>query len=137
MIQEIIRDQEEFVYTANLKAATALATLGFGLKYPQPISRTVRTDGKESTVFWFNSTNDRGERAEDVIVGMTKGGERLEQEDPEHIVNYLRAYAANRDALVDIIRQTPRRIVVETKGKRILVREDATEADKKELAKHL
>jgi hypothetical protein len=137
MIQEIIKDQEEFVYTANLKAATALATLGFGLKYPQPISRTVRTDGKESTVFWFNSTNDRGERAEDVIVGMTKGGEKLEQEDPEHIVNYLRAYAANRDALVDIIRQTPRRIVVETKGKRILVREDATEADKKELAKHL
>jgi hypothetical protein len=137
MIQEIIRDQEEFVYTANLKAATALATLGFGLKYPQPVTRTVRTDGKESTVFWFNSTNDRGERAEDVIVGMTKGGEKLEQEDPEHIVNYLRAYAANRDALVDIIRQTPRRIVVETKGKRILVREDATEADKKELAKHL
>jgi hypothetical protein len=137
MIQEIIKDQEEFVYTANLKAATALATLGFGLKYPQPVTRTVRTDGKESTVFWFNSTNDRGERAEDVIVGMTKGGEKLEQEDPEHIVNYLRAYAANRDALVDIIRQTPRRIVVETKGKRILVREDATEADKKELAKHL
>jgi hypothetical protein len=137
MIQEIIRDQEEFVYTANLKAATALATLGFGLKYPQPVTRTVRTDGKESTVFWFNSTNDRGERAEDVIVGMTKGGEKLEQEDPEHIVNYLRAYAANRDALVDIIRQTPRRIVVETKGKRILVREDATEADKAELAKRL
>ena len=137
MIQEIIKDQEEFVYTANLKAATALATLGFGLKYPQPVTRTVRTDGKESTVFWFNSTNDRGERAEDVILGMTKGGDKLEQEDPEHIVNYLRAYAANRDALVDIIRQTPRRIIVETNGKRILVREDATEADKKELAKHL
>jgi hypothetical protein len=137
MIQEIIKDQEEFVYTANLKAATALATLGFGLKYPQPVTRTVRTDGKESTVFWFNSTNDRGERAEDVILGMTKGGEKLEQEDPEHIVNYLRAYAANRDALVDIIRQTPRRIIVETNGKRILVREDATDADKKELAKHL
>lgn len=137
MIQEIIKDQEEFVYTANLKAATALATLGFGLKYPQPVTRTVRTDGKESTVFWFNSTNDRGERAEDVILGMTKGGEKLEQDDPEHIVNYLRAYAANRDALVDIIRQTPRRIIVETNGKRILVREDATDADKKELAKHL
>ena len=137
MIQEIIKDQEEFVYTANLKAATALATLGFGLKYPQPVTRTVRTDGKESTVFWFNSTNDRGERAEDVILGMTKGGEELERKDPEHIVNYLRAYAANRDALVDIIRQTPRRIVVETNGKRILVREDATEADKSELAKRL
>jgi hypothetical protein len=137
MIQEIIKDQEEFVYTANLKAATALATLGFGLKYPTPVTRTVRTDGKESTVFWFNSTNDRGERAEDVILGMTKGGDELERKDPEHLVNYLRAYAANRDALVDIIRQTPRRIIVETNGKRILVREDATDADKKELAKHL
>lgn len=137
MIQEIIKDQEEYVYTANLKAATALATLGFGLKYPQPVTRTVRLDGKESTVFWFNSLNDRGERAEDVILGMTKGGEKLEQEDPEHIINYLRAFAANRDAFVDIIRQTPRRIVVETNGKRILVREDATDADKAEIAKRL
>lgn len=137
MIQEIIRTQEEFVYTANLKAATALATLGFGLKYPQPVTRTVRADGKESTVFWFNSTNDRGERAEDVILGMTKGGDDLEKRDPEHLINYLRAYAANRDALVDIIRQTPRRIIVETNGKRILVREDATPEDKAELAKRL
>lgn len=137
MIQEIINTHEEFVYTANLKAATALATLGFGLKYPMPVTRTVRTDGKESTVFWFNSKNDRGENAESVILGMTKGGDQLEREDPEHIVNYLRAYAANRDALVDIIRQTPRRIIVETNGKRILVREDATDADKREMAKHL
>jgi hypothetical protein len=52
-------------------------------------------------------------------------------------VNYLRAYAANRDALVDIIRGTPRHIVIERNGKRIAVREDATEADKKELAKFL
>lgn len=137
MIQEIIRTQEEFVYTANLKAATALATLGFGLKYPQPVTRTIRADGKESTVFWFNSTNDRGEKAEEVILGMTKGGEELERKDPEHIVNYLRAYAANRDAIVDIIRQTPRRIIVETNGKRILVREDATPEDRAELAKRL
>jgi hypothetical protein len=68
---------------------------------------------------------------------MTKGGDDLERNDPEHIVNYLRAYAANRDALVDIIRQTPRRIVVETNGKRILVREDATDAERREIAKHL
>ncbi len=68
---------------------------------------------------------------------MTKGGEDLEKRDPEHLVNYLRAYAANRDALVDIIRGTPRHIVIERNGKRIAVREDATEGDKKELAKHL
>lgn len=137
MNTEIINTKEEYVYTANLKAATALATLGFALKNPQPVTRTVRTDGKESTVFWFDSTNAKGDRAEEVIVGMTKGGDELEAKDPEHIVNYLRAYAANRDALVDIIRQTPRRIIVETNGKRILVREDATDADKRELSKHL
>jgi hypothetical protein len=137
MITETIKDQEEFVWTANLKAATALATLGFGLKHPTPVTRTIRTDKKESTVFWFNSTNDKGDRAEDILLWMTKGGEDLEKQDPEHIVNYLRAYAANRDALVDIIRNTPRHIVIERNGKRIAVREDASEEDKKALAKHL
>lgn len=137
MITETINTQEEFIWTANLKAATALATLGFALKSPNPVTRTIRTDKKESTIFWFNSTNDKGDRAEDVLLWMTKGGEELEKSDPEHIVNYLRAYAANRDVLVDIIRNTPRHIVIERNGKRIAVREDATEEDKKELAKHL
>jgi hypothetical protein len=134
MISETINTQEEFVWTANLKAATALATLGFGLKSPNPVTRTIRTDKKESTVFWFNSTNDRGDRAEDILLWMTKGGEELERRDPEHLVNYLRAYAANRDALVDIIRGTPRHIVIERNGKRIAVREDASEEDKKNIS---
>jgi hypothetical protein len=134
MISETINTQEEFVWTANLKAATALATLGFGLKSPNPVTRTIRTDKKESTVFWFNSTNDRGDRAEDILLWMTKGGEELERRDPEHLVNYLRAYAANRDALVDIIRGTPRHIVIERNGKRIAVREDASEEYKKNIS---
>jgi hypothetical protein len=137
MISETINTKEEYVWTANLKAATALATLGFALKSPNPVTRTIRSDKKESTVFWFDSTNDRGDRAEDILLWMTKGGEELEKRDPEHLVNYLRAYAANRDALVDIIRGTPRHIVIERNGKRIAIREDATEADKKELAKFL
>lgn len=137
MIQEIINDNEEYVYTANLKAATALVTLGFSLKSHEPVTRIVRMDKKESTVFWFNSQNDSGDRAEDVLLGMTKGGEELEKADPENIINYLRAYAANRDALVDIIRNTPRRLLIERNGKRIAVREDATDADKKELSKYL
>ena len=137
MITETISTQEEFIWTANLKAATALATLGFGLKHPNPVTRTIRTDKKESTVFWFNSTNDKGDRAEDVLLWMTKGGEDLEKRDPEHIVNYLRAYAANRDALVDIIRNTPRHIVIERNGKRIAVREDASDDDKKQILKAL
>jgi len=135
MNTEDINQKEEFVWTSNLKAATALATLGFSLKHPSPVTRTIRTDKKESTVFWFNSTNDNGDRAEDILLWMTKGGDDLEKSDPEHLVNYLRAFAANRDALVDIIRSTPRHIVIETQGKKILVREDATEADRKELSK--
>jgi hypothetical protein len=137
MINEDINQKEEFVWTSNLKAATALATLGFSLKHPSPVTRTIRTDKKESTVFWFNSTNDRGEKAEDILLWMTKGGDDLEKSDPEHLVNYLRAFAANRDALVDIIRNTPRRIIIEHNGKRIAVREDATDNDKKELSKLL
>jgi hypothetical protein len=137
MINEDINQKEEFVWTSNLKAATALATLGFSLKHPSPVTRTIRTDKKESTVFWFNSTNDRGEKAEDILLWMTKGGDELEKSDPEHLVNYLRAFAANRDALVDIIRNTPRRIIIEHNGKRIAVREDATAEDKKELSKLL
>lgn len=137
MITETINTKEEFVWTANLKAATALATLGFGMKHPNPVTRTIRSDKKESTVFWFNSTNDKGDHAEDILLWMTKGGEELEKKDPEHIVNYLRAYAANRDALVDIIRNTPRHIIIERNGKRIAIREDATEADKKEMSKYL
>jgi hypothetical protein len=137
MITETINTKEEFVWTANLKAATALATLGFGMKNPNAVTRTIRSDKKESTVFWFNSTNDKGDHAEDILLWMTKGGEELEKSDPEHIVNYLRAYAANRDALVDIIRNTPRHIIIERNGKKIAIREDATEEDKKEIAKHL
>lgn len=137
MISETILDKEEFFYTANLKVATALATLGFRPKYPQPVTRIVRTDGKESTVFWFDSMNSTGMQAEKVHLWMTKGGEDFEKEQPEHVVNYLRAFAANRDALIDIIHQTPRRIVIEAKGKRIAVREDATPEDRAEIARHL
>jgi hypothetical protein len=38
---------------------------------------------------------------------------------------------------VDWIRNTPRRIEVEIKGKRLLVREDATDADKKQIIQNL
>jgi hypothetical protein len=132
---ETITIPEEYFYTANLKAATALATLGFKLKNPNPITRTIRNDGKESTVFWFDSLNELGEKAEDVYSGMTKGGEELDKTDPENIINYLRAYAANRDVFVDLIRNTPRMLEVITNGKHILIREDASEEDKKNIAK--
>ena len=91
----------------------------------------------ESTVFWLDAVNAKGQRAEDVFAGMTKGGEALNESDPENPINYMRAALANRDVLVDWIRNTPRRIEVEIKGKRLLIREDATDADKKEIIQNL
>jgi hypothetical protein len=132
---QTINISEEYFYTANLKAATALATLGFKLKNPNPITRTIRNDGKESTVFWFDSLNSQGQKAEDVYSGMTKGGEALDKSDPENILNYFRAYSANRDVFVDLIRNTPRMVEITTNGKHILIREDATDEDKKNIAK--
>jgi hypothetical protein len=137
MNTETIRDSEQYFYTPNLKVATALVTLGFLPKMPCPITRTVRSDGRESTVFWLDAVNAKGQRAEDVFTGMTKGGEALNESDPENPINYIRAALANRDVLVDWIRNTPRRIEVEIKGRRLLVREDATDADKKEIIQNL
>jgi hypothetical protein len=54
MIRETTNEREEFFYTPNLKAAVALVTLGFRLKEGNAVTRTVRADGKESTVFWFD-----------------------------------------------------------------------------------
>ena len=137
MNTETINDREQYFYTPNLKVATAMVTLGFLPKMPCPITRTVRSDGRESTVFWLDAVNDKGQRAEDVFAGMTKGGEALNESDPENPINYMRSALANRDVLVDWIRNTPRRIEVEIKGKRLLIREDATDADKEELVKFI
>jgi hypothetical protein len=137
MNTETINIRDEYFYTANLKAATALATLGFKPKNPNPITRTIRNDGRESTVFWFDSLNDQGQKAEDVYFGMTKGGEELDKSDPENILNYFRAYSANRDVFVDLIRNTPRMVEITTNGKHILIREDATDEDKKNISKIL
>jgi hypothetical protein len=129
--------QGTYSYTSNLKAATALATLGFKFAPGNPVTRIVRTDGKESTVFWFEAVNREGRKAAEVILGMTKGGEDLDKSDPENIVNYLRSFAANRDVLVDIIRGTPRMIEIERNGKRIAISENASEEMKRKFASKL
>jgi hypothetical protein len=119
---ETYNDKETYFYTANIKVATALATMGFAMKQPEPVTRMVRPDGKESTIFWL---------------GMTKEGDALDASDPENPINYIRAALLNRDTLVDLVHGTPRRIIIERNGKRIAIREDATDADKKILATKL
>ena len=137
MITETIKQQEEYFYTANLKVAAALVTLGFAPKMPNPITRTIRSDGRESTVFWFDATNKDGMQADEVFKGMTKGAEDIEKADPENPINYIRAALQNREVLVDWIRATPQRVEVEIKGKKLLIRRDASEEDKKRLIKYL
>jgi len=73
---------KKFFHTINLKCAVALATLGFKMNKP-PVTRLVRTDGKESTEFWFEGENDKGQDASQVYRQMTKEGDELEAKDPE------------------------------------------------------
>jgi len=133
MIKEKIKSGEQYYYTTNLKAAVALATTGFKLKSP-PISRTTRDDGRESVVFWFETLNGEGRSAEDVVRSVTKEADVLNASDPENPLNYIRAALMNRDVLVTLLKQTPKYVVVETNGKRIALREDATEEDRRRIA---
>ena len=122
--------------TINLKAAVALATLGFKPNNP-PVTRIIRQDGKESTVFWFDGISDKGQDASEVYRSMTKDGEDLEKKDPENPINYIRAALANRDVLVDLIRNTPRIVEVERNGKKIAISENASIETKKEMTRFL
>ena len=121
----------ELFHTTNLKVATALLTLGFE---KVTISKMTRADGQNSIVFWFAGTNADGLKARDVFHGMTKGGEALARKEPEHIVNYLRCYANNRDELIADIHNTPEMVVIEKDGQKIAINKNASEEMKRQIA---
>lgn len=123
-------------HTTNLKAATALVTLGFDLLTP-PVTRTVRDDGEESTVFWFEPRNKEGRKAIDVYRDMTKGSDALRAADPENPINYMREALGNRDELISLIRNTPRNVVIKRNGRAIAIREDATKEQKEQFKPYL
>ena len=124
-------DRMELFHTTNLKVATALLTLGFE---KVTISKMTRADGQNSIVFWFAGTNADGIKARDVLHGMTKGGEALARKEPEHIVNYLRCYANNRDELIADIHNTPDMVVIEKDGQKIAISKNASEETKRQIA---
>ena len=124
-------DRMELFHTTNLKVATALLTLGFE---KVTISKMTRADGQNSIVFWFAGTNADGIKARDVFHGMTKGGEALARKEPEHIVNYLRCYANNRDELIADIHNTPEMVVIEKDGQKIAISKNASEETKRQIA---
>jgi hypothetical protein len=124
-------NRTELFHTTNLKTATALLTLGFE---KITISSLTRADGKDSIVFWFAGTNAEGLKAATVFHGMTKGGEALARKEPEHIVNYLRCYANNRDELIADIHNTPKMVVIEKDGQKIAISATASEEMKRQIA---
>ena len=123
----------QFFHTSNLKVATALVTMGFEFAKP-PVTRMVRDDGKESTIFWFEPFNVDGKAAMDVFRWMTKDGDMLQAKDPENPINYLRCALANRDELIALVKQCPRQVVIERNGRKIAIREDASEETRKKIA---
>ena len=87
--------------------------------------------------FWFEGENDKGQDASQIYRQMTKEGDELEAKDPENPLCYIRAALANRDVLVDIIRNTPRLIEIEHNGKRIAISENASDKTKQEMTRFL
>lgn len=129
-----MQEHETLFHTTNLKVSAALVTLGFEFASP-PVTRTVRADGNESTVFWFKPENTEGKKAVEVLRDMTKGADALNATDPENPINYMRAVLANRDELISLIRDCPRGVVIERNGKRIIIAENATEETKRKVSK--
>jgi hypothetical protein len=128
--------KREMFHTTNLKAASALVTLGFELLNP-PVTRTVRDDGVESTVFWFEPINKEGKKAIEVYRDMTKGSEKLRASDPENPINYMREVLSNRDELISLIRNVPRHVIINRNGRSIAIREDATKEQKDQFKPYL
>ena len=74
--------KDTYTYTANIKAAAALMTLGFRFKEGSPCVRIHREDGKESSSYFFEEDGPKGLKASKVIYWMTKGHAELEETDP-------------------------------------------------------
>jgi hypothetical protein len=122
--------QQRLFHTINIKTATALLTLGF-----EKVAITKSSqNGRESIVFWFNSSNTEGLQAESVHHGMTTGADALLRKDPENSVNYMRCFASNRDELISDIKKTPRMVVIEKDGRKVAISEHATEETKRQIA---
>lgn len=126
---------EKYTYTQNIKAAAALTTLGFKHKESSPCVRVHREDGKETSSFWFEEHGPNGLRASKVIHWMTKGHAELEESDPEHPVNYIRAGFVNRETWIDVHKSTPRVLELKRNGKILYLSENADDETRRKFAK--
>ena len=126
---------EKYTYTQNIKAAAALTTLGFKHKESSPCVRVHREDGKETSSFWFEENGPNGLRASKVIFWMTKGHAELEESEPEHPVNYIRAGFVNRETWIDVHKSTPRVLELKRNGKILYLSENADEETRRKFSK--
>lgn len=128
---------EAFFHTINLKAAVAIATLGFEPNKPA-VTRIKREDGKESVVFWFKDRHPKtGKSASEVYRWMTKEAELINSKEPENPINYIRSALLNRDVYVEMIRNFEPYVELVSSGRRIAIRGDISEEDKRRFAKRL
>ena len=140
--------KQELFYTANMKVANALLTLGF---VKLTTSRVTRGDGRESTEFWFDSSNAEGQSAQQIHHWMTKAGDDLIASEPERelveqltpaqeilfqkaVVVYLRNFAGNRDELISDIKNTPRMVEITNGTRSALIAENASDETKRKVA---
>ena len=126
--------KDTYTFTSNIKAAAALMTMGFEVKESSPCVRVHREDGKETSSYWFKEAGPNGLKASKVIHWMTKGHKELEDSDPEHPINYIRAAFANRETAIDMHKSTPRLLEIKRNGKQLFISENASEETKRKFA---
>ena len=124
--------------TRDLKLAAILLTEGFQFENPaKPATRIKRESGDESTVFHFNATHPETDQSASEIMRKFSKGEDYIAENPESPLASMMAVLFNRDEIISVVKQIPRQIVFERKGKIISISENATAEDKARIAKFL
>lgn len=124
--------RQELFHTMNIMAADILMSYGFEFV---TFTHIVRSDGKESKEFWFNSASDACEfSAEKAAYYVTKGADELREIDPEHPLLWMRAALMNRNSLVAIVKNAPRMVEIRNGPRRALIAETASDETKRKIA---
>jgi len=154
MLQTAEKNDEVFM-TSSTKLATALLALGNTLRRP-PCTRQVRKDGRTIVTFLFNPAT---EGAHDTCGSIAGRWSALEAQDPNDAtpddlrrrlawltelgrmtddpVAMAYANAGWRDVCLSIVKATPRMVEVRAGGSVAFFREDASEAEIKQMQRYL
>ena len=119
----------------NIMVASVLMTYGFKLI---TYTHILRSDGKESKEFWFESKSpDCDLSAEKAANYLTKGADELKEIDPEHPLLWMRGALLNRGEIVGIVKRSPRMIEIKNGDRSALIAENASEETKRQIAELL